>query len=117
MTSKEALKNIKTLSYCKQHITIQEWCNIIEQDLDRLEELKDLEEEIGIDLITLFKALKNGIWIKKKGKIKNLLFFYENVNLYEDYLYICPVDIYDERVCINQYGKTWALTREELENE
>ena len=70
MTSKEALKNIKTLSYCKQHITIQEWCNIIEQDLDRLEELKDLEVEIGIDLITLFKALKNGIWIKKKGKNK-----------------------------------------------
>ena len=40
MTSKEALKNIKTLSYCKQHITIQEWCNIIHQDLDRLEKLE-----------------------------------------------------------------------------
>ena len=42
MNSKEALKNIKTLSYCKQHITIQEWCNIIEQDLDRLEVLQKI---------------------------------------------------------------------------
>ena len=49
MTSIEAFKNIKTLSYCKQHITIQEWCNIIEQDLDRLEKLEsELKRKSGI---------------------------------------------------------------------
>ena len=87
--------------------------------IQKLGQLEDIEEELGIDLITLFKALKNGIWIKKtiieKREIKNVLLFYEDVNLYKDYLYACPVDIYNERVCIYQYGKTWALTREELE--
>lgn len=41
MKSKDVLKNIKNLSYCKQNITIQEWCNIIEQDLEILEILKE----------------------------------------------------------------------------
>ena len=30
----------------------------------KLKSLEDIEEELGIDLITLFKALKNGIYIK-----------------------------------------------------
>ena len=29
--------------------------------VDKLGQLEDIEEELGIDLITLFKALKNGI--------------------------------------------------------
>lgn len=86
--------------------------------LNKLGKLEDLEEELEIDLITLFKALQDGIWVKKtiveNREIKNLFFFYEDVNLYKDRLYACPVDIYDERVCIYQYGKTWALTKEEL---
>ena len=88
---------------------------------EKLCQLEDIEDELGIDLITLFKALKNGIWIKntilKNGETKNLLFFYEDVNLYKDCLYACPVDIYDEKVCIDQYRETWALTKEELEND
>lgn len=84
---------------------------------DKLGQLEDIEDELGIDLITLFKALQNGIWIKQKGQIKNLLFFYEDVNLYKDYLYACPADIYEERVSTHQYGETWALDKEELEND
>ena len=86
---------------------------------EKLCQLEDIEEELGIDLDTLFKALKNGIWIKdtilEKGEIKNILFFYEDISLYKDRLFACPVDIYDKRVCIYNYGKTWALTKEELE--
>ena len=89
--------------------------NICHNDcIQKLGQLEDIEDELGIDLITLFQALNNGIWIKKRGERKDILFFYEDVNLYKDYLYVCPIDIYDERVSIHQYGKTWALTKEEL---
>ena len=32
-------------------------------DKETIGELEDIEEELGIDLITLFKALKKGIWV------------------------------------------------------
>lgn len=91
----------------------------------KLGQLEDIEEELGIDLITLFKALKNGFyyrnpWSKDKEvvyaskcdvrsnwglSVKNLtktgwgFVLMSNRNTY-----LIPED----------YGKTWALTREEL---
>ena len=41
----------------------------------KLGQLEDIEEELGIDLITLFKALKNGFYAKVK--------LYETVRLHE----------------------------------
>ena len=46
--------------------------------VDKLGKLEDIEEELGVDLITLFKALRNGIWTnqeqcygdEKQGKIR-----------------------------------------------
>ena len=32
----------------------------------KLSQLEDIEDELGIDLITLYKALKNGIYIKNQ---------------------------------------------------
>lgn len=82
--------------------------------VNKLGQLEDVEEELGIDLITLFKALKQG-------------YIYYPIN--------CPNDCYKYKIeCIymkprihlyvadgvggcymEDYGKTWALTREELE--
>lgn len=114
----------KDITYITSSANVIEIPDIVEsrkytgQAIIKLGQLEDIEEEFGIDLITLFKALKDGIWIKQtiidKGEIKNLFFFYEDVNLYKDCLYACPVDIYDKRVSVYHYGKTWALTREEL---
>ena len=33
----------------------------------KLGQLEDLEEALGIDLLTLFKALKEGVWLKDKN--------------------------------------------------
>ena len=79
---------------------------------DKLGQLEDIEDELGIDLITLFKALKNGIYFKVKDKIYFTngldLDFKEKVlfefNEYEDF----------ETYELKDYGKTWALTEEEL---
>ena len=82
------------------------------QSLGKYEEL---EEELGIDLITLFKAISNeqGIW-KKDFETKDF------VN--RRAMLTCEFGkwrIYDKEWIyeVKDYGKTWALTREELENE
>lgn len=72
--------------------------------LNKLGQLEDIEEELGIDLITFFKALKNGIYGRVGDKIEHILapnfsFCYRKMYIYK----------------LTDYGKTWALTKEELE--
>ena len=95
--------------------------------------LEDIEEGNGIDLITLFKALKDGFYIKYNDKIVHILpdkhitinFWYKTINVFippkffidckkgTDYL----SETIDEEYRFKDYGKTFALTREELEND
>lgn len=82
---------------------------LIEEVVDKLGELEDIEEGIGVDLIMLFKVLKNG--------------FYSKYNYYAPY---CNTfDLETKRIFVNDYdvhlifdfkdyGKEWALTREEI---
>ena len=80
--------------------------------IDKLGQLEDIEQELGIDLITLFKALKNGVYFEndKKHHIVALdLGCSGNYRLsYE------IVDGLFESVYTEDYGKTWALNKEEL---
>ena len=106
----------------------------------KLGELEDIEDELGVSLATLFKALKDGIW--SKGG------FYSPCYLDAEPDFIPPNELeigrdwymqydddternyveedndlcfykhdYDFEVCsvrIKDYGKTWALTKKEL---
>ena len=83
---------------------------ICEQAIKECCEYKRLEQELGIDLITLFKALKHGIWIYDDGNP----FFTSIIKLsmHLGAIYCFTSDIY---VLLRDYGKTWALTKEELE--
>ena len=80
----------------------------------KLYELEEIEEELGIELTTLFKALK-GIWIKDNDRTYYVgspyLCFAEN-NKRELEMQFRVVDTW---FYIKDYGKKWALTREELE--
>ena len=101
---------------------------------------EDIEEELGVDLITLFKALKNGIWSKggfyedqiadKPTFIANpeikLCSYYsesdENYNIIVNEEKVWCIYTYDYEVMVRQtrlkdYGKTWALTKKELKDE
>lgn len=94
------------------HFEKQTECN------NKLGQLEDLEEELGIDLITLFKALKNGVYCKDeyggeekefhdvRGIEKNGLSVVSN---------ICEYPECDWTEYFKDYGKTWALTKGELE--
>lgn len=76
----------------------------------KLGQLEDIEEEIGIDLITLFRALKNGFNAEHR---------------YIQQCYICFIDgewaivnlKNDEWWLLKDYGKTWALDKNELTKE
>ena len=92
--------------------------------------LEDIEDELGIDLLTLFKALNKGFYIKYNNKIVHIHpdkhitinFWYNTINVFippkffidckkgTDYL----SEEIDEEYWFKDYGKTWALTKEEL---
>lgn len=128
LTALEALTLLKNLR--QSNIDDQEvegiLLDIIEEELKEHRLLKKLEEELGIDLITLFKALKDKqvifkhIYGLKKPKIylethkiAGLLFDGKNYDLW---LYD---NGYGNQFCAytKDYGKTWALTKEELEDD
>ena len=84
----------------------------------KLGQLEDIEDELGIDLVTLSKALTNGVWVKLEYfgcKTTNIVFekaFYFGKVIDEEK----PVIRAECReYYLKDYGKTWALTKEELE--
>ena len=81
---------------------------------DKLGQLEDIEEENGFDLITLFKATQQGIWMKHN----DVFYFFDN--LIVDFKRKCLVQIVSndevETFPFDSYDEEWALSREELED-
>lgn len=82
----------------------------------KLELLENIEEQIGIDLFTLFKALKQMfVFHKENVKIELIGIHIKSKELY---LFGFVKDTVQEvYLSLKDYGKTWALTKEELEND
>ena len=93
----------------------------------KLKILEDIEEELGIDLITLFKALIIGIWTHQEQcygdeKQSQIRFFQVRLLLEENAVGCIHNSMWKGKEVIRtlyfkDYGKTWALTKEELEND
>ena len=94
------------------------------QMYQKLGQLEDIEDELGIDLITLFKALKSGVYrwrIDVYGDYDKSF----NKKVFQD----VELDISSKKLYhiseisgtptwelkLKDYGKTWSLTKEELE--
>ena len=93
--------------------------------VEKLGKLEDIEEELGIDFITLFKALKNGIYLKF-GSEKITGVYYEHRAIlprhfdkdYKGYFIDLQLELsINFNFYFKDYGKTWALTKEELEED
>ena len=93
--------------------------------LTKLGQLEDIEDELGIELITLFKALKNCIYIKIVDNLMSEYFkkpigtILKRQVLNANTIFITTRDLeyLDERkftFSLKDYGKIWALTKEEL---
>ena len=98
----------------------------------KLKALEDIEEDIGMSLLTLFRILKRGCIIHKYKPFcasKQIILESSIINglFYESGQY--GLEVYNEEddideeyndfkyVYIKDYGITWALTRKELEND
>lgn len=83
----------------------------------KMGQIEKLEQKLGIGLVALYKAVKNGFYVKGcEGKqyidyeyprLESALF--EHQELFYGHEYHC------DYVKLSDYGKTWALTEEELE--
>lgn len=86
----------------------------------KLQDLENIEEELGIDLNILFKALKYGVYYYTS---KNQL-THDYVWLYDNYVSASVRDklSYSLLTCFQKqilsfedYKKTWSINREDLE--
>ena len=94
---------------------------LIEDAIDKLGQLEDIEEELGIDLATFIKIFENGIYVKSQctnNKIERWSPFDIKVIKSTYQTDICYIRSKKNKYvgCFN-YGKTWALTKKELEND
>ena len=99
--------------------------------IDKLGQLEDIEEELGVGLTVIWKAIINGFYGTMYGVLKEDAntnnwdpIFYELKNIdikkYDGQLafihYLGDLSYSDFLVYkFEDYGKTWALTKEELE--
>lgn len=90
--------------------------------LTKLGMLEDIEEELGIDFITMFRALKYGIYCftSQKRLTHNYVRLVSNdigVGVRDKVSYSFMTIFGEQILLFEDYGKTWALTEEELEND
>lgn len=95
----------------------------------KLGQHEDIEEELGIDLITLYKALKRGVWYRKGKEIKHFIpddYFRivldcngstETINYWLLSIINVSTNEYIDDFFVDEYGKIWALTKEDLEKK
>ena len=105
---------------------------LIENAVDKLGELEDIEDKLGIDFLTLFKAIHKGVWAKNSRQgihfISHITWLCEvsEIKQLDGTTKLTPFygfnvwrgnnqDEDDTMYRIEDYGKTWALTKEELE--
>ena len=79
---------------------------------NKLGQLEDIEDKLGIDLVTFFKIMEK-IDDCVKLSSENLCFMPDGKAISTDMGYVMGFFVYIKEM-LNNYGKTWALTKEEL---
>ena len=90
--------------YCDMQIATRE------NKLDKLGQLEDIEEELGIDLLVLHKAISCGVFMLTKNFD---IVYCEHPKLIH-YKSGWKMLICGSNLSFPSYGKLWALTKEEL---
>ena len=117
MTSKEAVLELiceaKSVNIDEERICFLR--NIIEKDLGLLEEYRKIEEEIGIDFITLIKILKDDVYINDGGIVGEIGHIYKEQVKSIEHWPVWGFTIGDGvEYAFRDRGKTWALDKEEF---
>ena len=98
----------------------KEEITLVGESINKIGQLEDIEEELGIDLITLFKAVKYGVYYFTNGTqlTRDYVYLtdnYTSVGIREKLSYSFLTAFGRQILLFNEYGKSWALTKEELE--
>jgi len=106
LTDKDKIKELSTLQNHNVLMTDKDYKEL------KLGQLEDIEDELGIDLTILFSALKKGIYAKDYGR-----FNVSSIDLIDGYIDFKRKNKkpYIHCAYLKDYGKTWALTKGELE--
>ena len=83
----------------------------------KLFEIENIEEELDIDFITLYKALTNGVWIKDEvGQIHHTNVYLHNLILSSssNKNHFCFITPNNELLLFNKIKQDWALIKEDL---
>ena len=100
-------------------------------DKEKLAKIKKIEKKLGIDLITLDEAMKNGIFVKIGDKIYKKEVVCISFNKHRETHYVRNGICHDVKGCLTinagdygsryldfhhafGYGEEWALTEKEL---
>ena len=125
MISKEALEKLSYIPIYEEDIDIifkgdlcevyRNEVDIISKDLDLFEEYKKIEEEIGVDFITLVKMLKDDVYINDGGIVGEIGHIYKDqVKSIEHWPVWCFTTGDGVEYTFRDRGKTWALDKEEF---
>lgn len=93
---------------------------LIEEAVDKLGDLEDIEDELGIPLETYFKVIKDGYYTRRHGDSP-----FHIGAIVEHRIYLGLVQDkegnwgfftnYTGTFRLKDYGRTWALTKKELQ--
>lgn len=121
MTSKEALEEVRCVLVSNQvtkrykDIFEENLLRPIEKDLDLLEEHRKIEEEIGVDFITLAKMLKDGVYINYGGIAGEIGYIYKDRVKHIEHWPFWGFTVDDNaEYAFKDRGITWALDKEEF---
>ena len=124
MISKEALEKLSYIPIYEEDERIYkgDLCevyrnevDIISKDLDLFEEYRKIEEEIGVDFITLVKMLKDDVYINDGGIVGEIGNIYKDQVKSIEHWPIWGFTIGDGvEYAFKDRGKTWALDKEEF---
>lgn len=79
--------------------------------IDKLGMIEDIEDEIGCPIETVFKALKDGVYMKTK----HFGVVYYGTPKAVKYKSGWKLLVHGAVLGLQTYGKTWALAKEELQ--
>lgn len=125
MISKEALEKLSYIPIYEEDIDIifkgdlcevyRNEVDIISKDLDLFEEYKKIEEEIGVDFITLVKMLKDDVYINDGGIVDEIGNIYKEQVKSIEHWPVWGFTVGDNvEYAFKDRGRTWALDKEEF---
>lgn len=109
-------------------INVESYFDKADKVVQKLGKIEDIEEELGIDIVTFCNALKNGIYAKDHWVVfQPYVIKHYNTNEYEfivnwkdksfEIVEEFNEEVIEQRAFFEDYGEEWALTKEELQND